>query len=65
MISGKGKRKVIYHGIQYYWYIKYPLIYIISEDKKLRLQYGIDKDIPIGPSYIRNLLSHYYKTHGS
>lgn len=61
MISSKGKRKVIYDGIQYYWYIKYPLIYIISEDKKLHLQYGFDKDIPIDTQYIKNLLSHYYE----
>ena len=63
MISSKGKRKVMYNGIQYYWYIKYPLIYIISEDKKLHLQYGFDKDIPIDTQYIKNLLLHYYETH--
>ena len=35
MISKKGKRKIIYNGVKYYWYIKYPFIYIISEDKNL------------------------------
>lgn len=65
MISSKGKRKVIFNGIPYYWYIKYPLIYIISEDKELHLQYGFDKDIPIDTQYIKNLLLHYYETHFS
>ena len=47
MISRKRKRKLVYNGIIYYWYVKYPYIYIISEDKKLNLQYCFDKDIPI------------------
>ncbi len=65
MISRKGKRKVIFNGIKYYWYIKYPLIYIISEDKKLHLQYGFDKDIPIDTQYIKSLLLRYYETRRS
>lgn len=56
MILRKGKRKFVYNEITYYWYIKNPYIYIISEDKKLHLKYGFDKEIGISPQYIKNLL---------
>ncbi len=59
MILKKGKRKLNYNGTVYYWYIKYPCIYIISEDKKLHLKYGFDKEIPIGPQYIKDLIERY------
>lgn len=60
MILRKGKRKIVYNGMIYYWYVKNPCIYIISEDKKLHLKYGFDKEICIGPQYIEHLLYGYY-----
>ncbi len=64
MILTKGKRKLEYHGINYYWYIKkdsdhIPWIHIMSEDKSLQLVRGFDREIGIGTQYIRDLLSRY------
>lgn len=48
-VSKKGKRKLVYHGKDYYWYMKLtddwdyaynkPQLHIISDDKKLLISY--------------------------
>jgi hypothetical protein len=61
MLNTKGKRKLEYMEQVYYWYIKLhdgiPKIHIMSEDKKLQLCYGFDKEIPVSSGYIVKLLS--------
>lgn len=62
MISRKGKRKLIYQGVTYYWYIakddgEHPVIHISSEDKKAHLTVPFDKELPIGTRCIEDILS--------
>lgn len=62
MISRKGKRKLIYQGVTYYWYIakddeEHPIIHISSEDKKMHLTVPFDKELSIGTHYIEDILS--------
>lgn len=62
MISTKGKRKLIYQDVAYYWYIaknddKHPVIHISSEDKKVHLSVPFDKELSIGTHYIVDILS--------
>lgn len=61
MILKKGKRKIVFDGKTFYWYIRLPYIHIISEDKKLQLKYGFDKELCIGPQYIKDLLTAYFE----
>ena len=61
MISEKGKRKLEYQGKMYYWYIKkdtngFPKIRIISDDKKLQLTHGFDREMMISSAYIKETL---------
>ena len=37
-----------------------PQIRIISEDKKVQLTYGFDRELSISPAYIRALLERYF-----
>jgi len=65
MINEKGKRKLEFQGENYYWYIKKdmngrPNIHILSADKKLQLKCGFDKEITIGPAYIKKELQRYF-----
>lgn len=65
MISTKGKRKVTFREENYYWYIKKndegsPRIHISSEDKKLNLEYGFDRELAIDNAYIKGLLTHHF-----
>ncbi len=65
MISTKGKRKVTFQNQNYYWCIKKneaysPQIHISSEDKKLQLEYGFDREIAIDNTYIKGLLSRHF-----
>ena len=67
MISTKGKRKVVFQEETYYWYIKKntagsPRIHISSEDKKVQLEYGFDREIAVDNGYIRGLLERYFDT---
>ena len=62
MISTKGKRKLIYQGVAYYWYIAktdddHPVIHIPSEDKKVHLTFPFDKELSVGTHYIEDILS--------
>lgn len=64
MISTKGKRKLEYEGVNYYWYIRkdsdhIPRIHIMSEDKALQLIFGFDREIGIGTQYVKKLLEKY------
>ena len=66
MVSKKGKRKMDYEGKVFYWFIRknsegIPRIHILSEDKKLHLEYPLfDREVPVVSSYIRKLLKDYY-----
>ncbi|MEO3944863.1 hypothetical protein [Gorillibacterium sp. CAU 1737] len=63
MLNAKGKRKLEFRGSHYYWYIKLhdgtPKIHILSEDKKVQLCYGFDKELSIAKSYVIDLLSQH------
>lgn len=70
MVSKKGKRKIEYAGAVYYWYVSVNRhgeyrhghrIHIISDDKKVHLQYPfIDTEAPVTPQMIRNHLKEHY-----
>ena len=50
MVAKKGKRKIEYEGN-----------HILSEDKKINLEYPpFDSEVPVTPSYIRRLLDNYF-----
>lgn len=54
MINKKGKRKIVFEGTTYYWYVKKEndtdFLSISSEDKKLVLSYRVNQ---IDDDYIR------------
>ncbi|MBR4083988.1 MAG: hypothetical protein IKK33_06855 [Lachnospiraceae bacterium] len=66
MVSKKGKRKIVYEGKIFYWFVRANdegmlRIHIISEDKKTYLEYPpFDSEVPVTPSYIRRLLDEYF-----
>lgn len=66
MVSKKGKRKIEYDGKMFYWYVRMNdkgkvRIHILSEDKKLNLEYApFDAEIPVTPLYIKHLLNNYF-----
>ena len=69
VISTKGKRKLEYNGINYYWYIRrdsdyIPCIHIVSEDKTLQLTFGFDREIGVGIQYVKKLLARYLEEKG-
>ena len=66
MVSSKGKREILFNRQTFYWHIQkndagHPQIVIVSEDKSVYLKRGFDKELSIGPGYIRNLLELEYK----
>lgn len=66
MVSSKGKRKILFNGQVFYWHIQKndagnPEIIIVSEDKSIYLKRCFDKELCIGPGYIRDLLERVYK----
>ena len=67
MVSKKGKRKLVYEGRAFYWFVRpnsagIPKIHIMSEDKKIRLEDSLfDSEVPVVPSYIRRLLTEYFE----
>lgn len=66
MVSKKGKRKIVYEGKIFYWFVRANdkgniRIHILSEDKKTNLEYPpLDSEVPVTPSYIRRLLDDYF-----
>ncbi len=65
MVSRKNKRKIVYDGVNYYWYVRVSehsyRVHIISDDKKVHLEYSfLDAEIPVTPQEIRNHLKEYY-----
>ncbi len=66
MLSRKGKRKLEYKGESFYWFVRAdrqgsPRIHILSEDKKINLEYPtFDLEAPVTPVYIKHLLKKYY-----
>ncbi len=70
MISKKGKRKIIFRGQTFYWYIKkdevgYPCVFVFSEDKRLRLKAPlIDSEAIGGPVDAADLLKVHFGARG-
>lgn len=65
MVSGKNKRKIVYEGTSYYWYVRVDehghRVHIFSNDKKVHLEYHFsDTEVPVTPQNIRNHLKEYY-----
>ncbi len=65
MVSGKNKRKIVYEGTSYYWYVRVDehghRVHIISDDKKVHLEYRFsDTEVPVTPQNIRNHLKEYH-----
>ncbi|MBQ8824502.1 MAG: hypothetical protein IJZ64_04645 [Ruminococcus sp.] len=66
MVSKKGKRKIEYNGSTFYWFVRknnsgIPRIHILSEDKKINLEYPLfDTEIPVTKRYIERLLDVYF-----
>ena len=65
MVSGKNKRKIVYEGTSYYWYVRVNehrhRVHIISDDKKVHLEYRFsDTEVPVTPQDIRDHLKEYY-----
>ena len=65
MVSKKNKRKIVYEGTNYYWYVRVDelshRVHIISDDKKVHLEYPFfDTELPVTPRNIRNHLKEYY-----
>lgn len=66
MVSKKNKRIIKYEGQIFYWFIrmnnsKIPRIHILSEDKKINVEYSLfDREIPVTPSYVKQLLKEYF-----
>jgi hypothetical protein len=66
MVSKKGTRKFVYNGKVFYWFVKrnqldYIKIYILSDDKKIRLECDpIDSEAIIEPNDIRILLDNFF-----
>lgn len=66
MILKKGKRKINFKGNIFYWFVRanpagHQRIHIMSEDKKVNLEFPpIDSEVPVEPSYIRELLERYF-----
>ncbi|MBO6298143.1 MAG: hypothetical protein J6N53_04790 [Lachnospiraceae bacterium] len=61
-VSSKGKRKHIYNGETYYWYVRNnsdgnTRIRIVSEDKKISIESPVfDTEVPVTGAYINTLL---------
>lgn len=68
MIDARGKRKLVFRGRVFYWYIKkdetgYPYIFVFSEDKRLRITEPlIDSEDICGPRAAIVLLQAHFKT---
>lgn len=68
MVSKKGKRKIEYNGILFYWFIRknsfdIPKIHILSEDKKIHLEYSLfDSDVSTTKKEIERLLHRYFNS---
>lgn len=67
MVAKKGKRKIEYDGRIFYWFVRTDdegglRIHILSEDKKTNLEYPpFDSEVPVTPSYIRQILDEYFQ----
>lgn len=68
MVSKKGKRRMEYNGIIFYWFIKknlsgIPKIHILSEDKKINLEYSLfDTEVSTTKKEIEKLLKIYFQS---
>lgn len=67
MLRKTGKRKIMYAGKLYYWFIRANetgifKIHIISENKRINLDYPLfDNEVPVTPAYITHLLDKYFE----
>lgn len=67
MVSKKGKRKLVYEGKSFYWFVRanpngVPRIHILSEDKKINLEYPLfDRKNLSTAAYVKHLLKEYFE----
>ncbi len=68
MVSKKGKRKIEYNGNVYYWFVRknslgIPKIHILSEDKKINLEYHLfDSEVASTKKEVERLLRIYFSS---
>ena len=61
-INTKGKRRIIFKNIIYYWFVRVEedgshRIHILTEDKKINRVYPVfDAEVPVTPENIRKIL---------
>lgn len=66
MVSNKGKRKFLFNGKIFYWFVRKNAegrirIHILSEDKKMHLECPpFDSEVPVTPKEIRLILANHY-----
>lgn len=65
MVSKRDKRKIVYEGKNYYWYVRVNehghRVHVISADKKVHFEFPfLDTEIPITPKEIRNHLKEHF-----
>ena len=66
MISSRGKRKIIYNGNVFFWFVRKNAegmirIHILSEDKKINIESPpFDTEIPVTPKEIKHILANYF-----
>ncbi len=68
MVSKKGKRKLEYNNMIFYWFIRansegLPILHILSEDKKINLECALfDREIPNVVTYVKQVLRDYFES---
>lgn len=68
MVSRKGKRKIEYNGTVFYWFVRknqlgIPKIHILSEDKKVNLEYYLfDTEVLSTKKEVERLLKNHFDT---
>lgn len=63
MVNKKGKRKLIYAGKIFYWFVRIDdaghRIHIVSDEGKHLAYPFLDTEVPVTPGYIRKLLEEH------
>lgn len=68
MVSKKGKRKMVYNGSVFYWFVRknqfgISKIHILSEDKKINLEYHLfDTENAATKKEVERLLESYFNS---
>lgn len=71
MVSNKGKRKLVFNGKTFYWFVRKSAegkirIHILSEDKKMYLECPpFDSEVSVTPKEIRLILKNHFDENGT